>query len=132
MRQTSVSFYDSIKIENAFINLYLICDKKSDCLLICIPTNKKILYLIRKKINTMSKLWFRRRGILFIPVSIMGWLLAAFAVILCIYMFITIDSHSHSASDTLRPFIINAFIVFIIYSVMGLLTSREMKSNRLR
>jgi hypothetical protein len=67
--------------------------------------------------------WFRRYGIFWLPVTLMGWiLLAAFAAV-AVFLFLDIDSQSHSASDTLRPFIIDLFLLFIVYSFTGFLTS---------
>jgi hypothetical protein len=69
--------------------------------------------------------WFKQSGILFIPVSIPGWLLLAAAVISGVFIFWSIDSNSHSASDTLRPFIIFLVIIFVAYSLIGFVTSRK-------
>ena len=45
--------------------------------------------------------WFKPVGILFVPVSLMGWLISLSAVAFCGQVFWAIDRHSHSASDTL-------------------------------
>ena len=45
--------------------------------------------------------WFKPLGIVFLPVSLFGWLLTGLAVAFCIQVFVVIDSHSHSVSDTL-------------------------------
>lgn len=45
--------------------------------------------------------WFRPMGLLFRPASIAGWLLILIALAFCVQVFITVDRHSHSASDTL-------------------------------
>ncbi len=73
----------------------------------------------------MSKNWFVRKGMLFFPVSAIGWILAAASFIYCIYIFLAIDGSSHLASDTLRPFILNVIMVFIVYSIIALFTSRN-------
>ncbi|HKB85394.1 MAG TPA: hypothetical protein VKD08_04440 [Ignavibacteriaceae bacterium] len=73
----------------------------------------------------MNKNWFVRKGMLFFPASAIGWILAAVSFVYCIYIFLAIDSRSHSASDTLRPFILNVLMVFILYSLIALFTSRS-------
>ena len=45
--------------------------------------------------------WFRPLGPLFLPVSVMGWVVTLAAVAFCVNTFIAIDHHSHSVSDTL-------------------------------
>lgn len=45
--------------------------------------------------------WFRPMGLLFRPPSVAGWLLSLAAIAFCIQVFIAVDRHSHSASDTL-------------------------------
>ena len=45
--------------------------------------------------------WFRAAGILFIPVSAVGWFLCALAIAFCAHVFWSVDTHSHSVSDTL-------------------------------
>lgn len=69
--------------------------------------------------------WFKRIGIFFIPVSIIGWLLLIVAVVYAVYVFIEIDSRSHSVSDTLMNFVFNLLIIGAVYSLIALLTSRR-------
>lgn len=76
----------------------------------------------------MKKGWFVRKGMLFFPSSFAGWLVAVFSLIYCVYRFIELDSNSHSASDTLRPFLITVLIVFIIYSLIGVVAGGKNKS----
>jgi peptidoglycan/LPS O-acetylase OafA/YrhL len=40
-------------------------------------------------------------GWLFRPVSVAGWLALSLALMFCIQVFMAIDQHSHSVSDTL-------------------------------
>jgi hypothetical protein len=75
----------------------------------------------------MNLRWFVRKGILFFPVSIIGWLISAASIAFCVYIFIHIDSHSHSASDTLINFAFNALLVAAVYSLIPFLTSKESK-----
>ena len=76
----------------------------------------------------MKQRWFVRKGILFFPAAFTGWLIAAISLIYCVYRFIEIDAHSHSVSDTLRPFLITVFLVFAVYSAIGMLTGGKNKS----
>ena len=58
--------------------------------------------------------WFKPVGLIFAPVSIVGWLLSLAAIAFCIQTFIAVDRHSHSASDTLYgvfPYWIPALLV---------------------
>ena len=71
--------------------------------------------------------FFHRKGILFIPVSFIGWLILAAALACSVYLFIDIDSRSHSVSDTLINFVFNALIVAIIYSIIAFFTSSREK-----
>ena len=62
----------------------------------------------------MTQRWFRPWGWLFRPVSAAGWLASALAVSFCVRVFIAIDRHSHSASDTLYgvfPFFACSFLL---------------------
>jgi hypothetical protein len=71
--------------------------------------------------------WFKRKGIFFQPASAIGWLILILAVVYATYLFIDIDSHSHSVSDTLINFVFNLLIIGIIYSAIGFLTSKRPK-----
>jgi hypothetical protein len=67
--------------------------------------------------------WFRQSGILFIPTSIMGWLIVLIAFIYTVYTFIDIDSRSHSVSDTLMNFVFNLLIIGAVYSAIAYLAA---------
>jgi len=73
----------------------------------------------------MNIKWFVRKGILFFPRSIVGWIVAIAAAGYCVYLFIDIDSRSHSASDTLINFVFNALLVAVVYSIIAFFTSKE-------
>ena len=73
----------------------------------------------------MNIKWFVRKGIFFFPVSIIGWLILIAAIGFCVYLFIDIDSRSHSVSDTLINFVFNALLVTVVYSIIAFFTSRE-------
>ena len=70
---------------------------------------------------------FKRKGIFFMPVSIIGWLIFGAGIIYAIYLFIDIDSRSHSVSDTLMNWIFNCLIIGIVYSVIGAFTQEKQK-----
>ena len=67
--------------------------------------------------------WFKRIGILYIPRNSAGWILLLAGIIYAVYRFIDIDSRSHSASDTLRPFLIDLLIIFIVYTLIAFFIS---------
>jgi hypothetical protein len=73
----------------------------------------------------MKPIFFKRIGIFFIPTHIIGWILALLAIACCVYLFIDIDSRSHSGSDTLINFVFNAMIVGVAYSLIAFFTSRK-------
>jgi len=62
----------------------------------------------------MKHFWFRRVGWLYYPVSWQGIVVVLLAVVFCVNVFIAVDRHSHSASDTLYgvfPFFVCAFLL---------------------
>lgn len=73
----------------------------------------------------MNVKWFVRNGILFFPSSVIGWIISTAAIGACVYLFIDIDSRSHSVSDTLINFVFNALLVAVIYSIIAFFTSRD-------
>ncbi len=73
----------------------------------------------------MNLKWFVRKGILFFPSSIAGWIISIIAIGICVYLFIDTDSRSHSVSDTLMNFVFNALLVAVVYTIIAFFTSRE-------
>lgn len=71
----------------------------------------------------MKLLWFKRSGIFFIPKSLIGWTILLIGIISAIYVFIHIDSRSHSVSDTIRPFFIDLLLIGLVYTLIAYLTS---------
>lgn len=49
----------------------------------------------------MQRDWFRRWGAIYLPCSITGWSLTLLTAFIAVRTFMMVDSHSHSASDTL-------------------------------
>lgn len=59
-------------------------------------------------------LWFRRYGWLHLPVSLAGSLVTLGALAFCVQVFVAVDRHSHSVSDTLYgvfPFIVPTLLL---------------------
>jgi len=76
----------------------------------------------------MNLPWFRRIGIFFIPKSLIGWIILFGGLAYAVYVFIDIDSKSHSVSDTLINFVFYALIICAVYSLIAYLTSRQTKT----
>jgi membrane protein DedA with SNARE-associated domain len=73
--------------------------------------------------------WFKRNGIIFLPTSIIGWIILLIGFVYSIYSFIKIDSRSHSVSDTLINFVFKLLIIIAVYSLIAYLTSRSSKND---
>ncbi len=61
-----------------------------------------------------SRRWFAPWGWVYRPVSVEGVLVVLIAVAFCVQVFLAVDRHSHSASDTLYgmfPFVVPALLV---------------------
>ena len=72
----------------------------------------------------MKTSWFKRKGLLFIPVSFAAWILLITGVAFAVYRFISIDSQSHSVSDTLINFVFSLLLIVAAYSLIGYFMSR--------
>jgi len=62
----------------------------------------------------MANIWFRSWGWIYKPASIAGWVVVALVAIFCVQVFVAVDRHSHSASDTLYgifPYFACAFLL---------------------
>ena len=49
----------------------------------------------------MQRTWFRPWGWVYRPASVPGAILVVLAAVFCIQVFLAVDRHSHSGSDTL-------------------------------
>ncbi len=76
----------------------------------------------------MNLPWFKLIGIFFIPITIIGWIILLAGVAYAVYVFIDIDSRSHSVSDTLINFVFNLLIIGAVYSLIAFLTSRTART----
>ena len=64
----------------------------------------------------MNKIWFKKLGWFFRPVSWHGWLVVVVALIFSVQVFVAVDRHSHSVSDTFYgvfPFIVPTFLLLL-------------------
>jgi hypothetical protein len=66
--------------------------------------------------------WFTRKGIIYRPASIAGWVILVVALAYAIYTFIDIGSRSHSVSDTLINFVFNLLLIGLIYTIVAYFT----------
>ena len=89
-----------------------------------IPTGNNLLIINLRKMNTP---WFKRMGIFFIPATLIGWIILLSGLAYAIFVFMDIDSRSHSVSDTLMNFAFNLLIIGSVYYVVAFLTSRTKK-----
>ena len=48
----------------------------------------------------MKQAWFKRFGWIHLPISVTGCLVCLAAAVFCVNVFLAIDRHSHSVSDT--------------------------------
>ena len=89
---------------------------------------KKDNNLLTLKNDKMNLPWFKRIGIFFLPIAFIGWVILIATLAYAVYVFIDIDSRSHSVSDTLMNFVFNLFIIGAVYSLIAFLTSRTTKT----
>ena len=57
---------------------------------------------------------FVRLGWFYLPASVAGWVLYLLAIAFCVTVFVAVDRHSHSVSDTLYgvyPFFLPTFLL---------------------
>jgi hypothetical protein len=69
--------------------------------------------------------WFKRTGVLMVPVSIVGWTILLVLLAYAVYIFRDIDSRSHSVSDTLINFAFRLVIFGMIYYLTAFFTSKK-------
>jgi len=74
----------------------------------------------------MKGAWFQRWGWIYRPVALAGWIIVALAAAFCVNVFLAIDRHSHSASDTLYG-IFPYFVCTLV--IVGWIASRTSKST---
>ncbi len=73
--------------------------------------------------------WFRRVGLIYVPARITGWIILLIAVSYAVYIFLDIDSRSHSVSDTMINFMLNFFIIGAVYTLVAFVTGMEKETE---
>jgi len=71
--------------------------------------------------------WFILRGVIFIPITLPGWLILLAGLAFTTYDFIRKNSNSLSFLDTLSNWVFNLFFVILVYYVIAWMTSRVEK-----
>ena len=64
----------------------------------------------------MYKQWFKKAGWIYVPKSIIGFVIFLLLILFCIIVFIAVDRKSHSVSDTLYgifPYFVPAFLIYL-------------------
>ncbi len=73
----------------------------------------------------MNNVWFKRFGWVYRPVSWPGAVLLILALAFCVQVFVAIDRHSYSASDTLYGVFPYFACCFLLVNWVACNTSRE-------
>jgi glucan phosphoethanolaminetransferase (alkaline phosphatase superfamily) len=69
--------------------------------------------------------WFTRKGIIYLPVSVIGWIIFTIALTYAVFIFVDIDRHSHSISDTLINFVFNLLMIGLAYTLVAYFTEKK-------
>ncbi|XHR94028.1 hypothetical protein ACFJIV_27625 [Mucilaginibacter sp. UC70_90] len=69
--------------------------------------------------------WFTRKGIIYLPVSIVGWIILIIALTYAVFTFIDIDKRSHSVSDMLINFVFNLLLIGLLYTLIAFFTEKK-------
>jgi hypothetical protein len=75
---------------------------------------RKVRAVSVQQIEHMKIQWFKRFGWFYVPVSVPGVVVCLLAALFCITVFVAVDRHSHSVSDTLYgvfPFFVCTFLL---------------------
>ena len=73
----------------------------------------------------MKLKWFTRKGLIYLPASIAGWLIFAAAIVYAVYSFVDINGRSQSITDTLINFVFNLLLAGMVYSVVAYFTEKK-------
>ena len=73
----------------------------------------------------MEREWFKRVGWLYVPWSWPGVLITLLALGFCVQVFIAVDRHSHSVSDTAYGVFPYFACCFLLLNWVGSHTSRD-------
>jgi glucan phosphoethanolaminetransferase (alkaline phosphatase superfamily) len=69
--------------------------------------------------------WFTRKGIIYLPVSVIGWVIFVIAFAYAVFTFVDIDKRSHSVSDTLINFVFNLLLIGLVYTLIACFTEKK-------
>jgi hypothetical protein len=75
----------------------------------------------------MKSKWFKRLGWLYCPVSVPGAIIALGALAFCVQVFLSVDTHSHPATDTLYGIFPYFACCFLMFDWVATRTSVESK-----
>jgi hypothetical protein len=73
----------------------------------------------------MKAIWFKHRGWFYVPASVLGVVLWLLAIAFCVTVFVAVDRHSHSASDTLYGIFPFFTCTFLLLDWVGRQTSED-------
>ncbi|WP_295720756.1 hypothetical protein [Mucilaginibacter sp.] len=73
--------------------------------------------------------WFTRKGIIYLPAAVAGWVILVIAFSYAVYTFIDIDRRSHSVSDTLINFVFNLLIIGLVYTLVAYFTEKRTEAE---
>jgi hypothetical protein len=73
--------------------------------------------------------WFTRKGIIYLPAAVAGWVILVIAFAYAVYTFIDIDRRSHSVSDTLINFVFNLLIIGLVYTLVAYFTEKRTEAE---
>ena len=73
--------------------------------------------------SKMKLQWFKRKGIFFVPVSSLGWLVLATGLVSAVFAFLKIDRTSHSASDTVINWVFYLLLIGALYNLIAYFTT---------
>ncbi len=71
--------------------------------------------------------WFKRVGIFFIPVSVIGWIILMGCFAYVVYTAIFLNDTQHSVSDFFINLVFRMLLIGAGYSLAGYLTMRSLK-----
>jgi hypothetical protein len=73
----------------------------------------------------MNISWFRNWGWIYRPVTIAGWLIVALCLVFCGQVFLAVDQHSHSVSDSMVGVFPYATCCFLLLNWLASKTARR-------
>ena len=68
--------------------------------------------------------WFKRIGIFYLPIKLIGWILLLISIAYAYIVFISLNDTSHSVSDLMINFVFSLLVIGAVYSLIGFLTSK--------